>query len=322
MLPRLYLFRKSSNITASLPTLFSQSQQRQKRHHTPSVHAPSASSQSLQSSFAIAAFGLTVFSLSTFYAFQNRKSKVTAQSLTDGGGQGTTPKADGKPKLSKCPQWDWNWDHRHHLVHSRPGYRTKATRSYTLIRHGQYVHDPDPDRKILTALGREQAKVAGLKLKASGIEFDDIICSEMVRAKETASIITSQLYPHGVPVPIEYDGDLNEGAPAFVEPARDDLDKSGFYDDILVDSERISRAFESHIHRSECGEDEEILIIGHGNVFRYFMCRVLQFPPEAWLRFAICNCGITKFRVFGDGRVSVDCIGSDGHFTQKQRTFN
>jgi len=90
----------------------------------------------------------------------------------------------------------------------------------------------------------------------------------------------------------------------------------------MEDSDRISRAFETHIHRSDSGEDEEILIIGHGNVFRYFMCRVLQFPPEAWLRFAICNCGITKFRVFGDGRVSVDCIGSDGHFTQKQRTFN
>ena len=85
---------------------------------------------------------------------------------------------------------------------------------------------------------------------------------------------------------------------------------------------RINKAFQTYIHRNDTNKDQQILIIGHGNVFRYFMCRVLQIPDEAWLRFSVCNCVITKYQIFGDGRDSVQCIGSDGHFAISQVTFN
>ena len=253
------------------------------------------------------ALGLSVFSLSTLYAIKSytNKNNVSAES------------AD--LKTNQSPEWNYKWDHR--TINSP----NNSIRKFTLIRHGQYVHDADPLKKVLTDLGKEQARITGQKLKSMGIKYDQIICSEMVRAKQTANIITNELFSdkNGDKISIKYDGNLNEGCPSNVIPIRKDLNKSGFFKHLDEDSSRISEAFETYIHRNDTENDEEILIIGHGNVFRYFMCRVLQIPNEAWLRFSICNCGITKFKVFGDGRISVECIGSDGHFERsKLRTFN
>lgn len=123
-------------------------------------------------------------------------------------------------------------------------------------------------------------------------------------------------------IKIKYDENLNEGAPSLIVPERDDLTKSGFFDSLDDDSLRMNKAFESYIHRNDNDKDEQILIIGHGNVFRYFLCKALQIPPEAWLRFSICNCSITKFKILSDGRVAIQQIGGDGHFKKDQVTFN
>lgn len=54
----------------------------------------------------------------------------------------------------------------------------------------------------LTELGREQARELGRAIKASGLSFDTIYCSPLVRAKETAEILAemNQFDP-----PIVYD---------------------------------------------------------------------------------------------------------------------
>jgi len=265
----------------------------------------------INSSFmTVAAFGITAFSLSTImYALQSKKAKVTAGSIGH----------DDKHSNKNLSKWDFNWDHRN--IDSR----NNSIRCITLIRHGQYVHSMAEQKKILTDLGRKQAKITGEKLKSFGIRYDEIICSKMIRAKQTADIIVNELYDNEAEkdkIDIIYDSDLNEGAPYDIIPERDDINKSGFWDKFGDDSARISRAFETYIHRNDHDKDEQILMIGHGNVFRYFMCRVLQFPEEGWLRFSLCNCSITKFKIFGDGRISVECIGSDGHLTKQQLTFN
>eukprot|EP00484_Ammonia_sp_Unknown_P028843 CAMPEP_0197047392 /NCGR_PEP_ID=MMETSP1384-20130603/22904_1 /TAXON_ID=29189 /ORGANISM="Ammonia sp." /LENGTH=151 /DNA_ID=CAMNT_0042479307 /DNA_START=624 /DNA_END=1079 /DNA_ORIENTATION=- len=151
----------------------------------------------------------------------------------------------------------------------------------------------------------------------------------MVRAKQTAELITYELFRQNTntykprkQAQIEYDANLNEGAPSYIEPKRDDLDKSGFFDNVEQDSIRIRKAFDTYIHRNDGERDQQVLIIGHGNVFRYFLCRALQIPDEAWLRFSICNCSITKFKIYADGTVGVQCIGSDGHLRKEQVTFN
>ena len=35
------------------------------------------------------------------------------------------------------------------------------------------------------------------------------------------------------------------------------------------------------------------IIVYHTNVIRYFVCRALQLPPEAWLRLCTFNCSLT-----------------------------
>lgn len=260
----------------------------------------------LSYSTTMIAFGLSLVSLSTIYALRNYNNNniVSAESTNN---------------TNKCKEWNYKWDDR------KLNSPNNSIRNFTLIRHGQYVHDMDPSKKVLTKLGKDQAKITGQKLKSMGIKYDEIICSEMVRAKETADIITNELFSNESnenKVNIKYDSNLNEGCPSKVIPVRNDLNKSGFFDDLDQDSLRIKKAFESYIHRNDTENDQQILIIGHGNVFRYFICRVLQIDNEAWLRFSICNCGITKFKVFGDGRISMQCIGSDGHFQSDLVTFN
>ncbi|EER12438.1 hypothetical protein Pmar_PMAR001236 [Perkinsus marinus ATCC 50983] len=39
---------------------------------------------------------------------------------------------------------------------------------------------------------------------------------------------------------------------------------------------------------------EYYIVVCHMNVIRYFVCRALQLPPEAWLRMGGENCGITE----------------------------
>eukprot|EP00483_Globobulimina_turgida_P011379 UN11401 len=143
----------------------------------------------------------------------------------------------------------------------------------------------------------------------------------MIRAQQTCDIIANELgQKHKNDV--MSDGNLNEGCPAKCVPVRNDLRDSGFYDSLDVDSKRMSEAFETYFHRNLNEKNENILIVGHGNCFRYFICRALQIPEEAWLRFALYNCSITKLKIVADGRVSVKAIGDCGHLEKDKITYH
>jgi serine/threonine-protein phosphatase PGAM5 len=64
------------------------------------------------------------------------------------------------------------------------------------------------------------------------------------------------------------------------------------------------------------------IIVGHGNVIRYFVCRGLQLPPEAWLRFSVFNCSITYMVISPAGYVSVRSLGDTGHLSYDETTFS
>ena len=96
-------------------------------------------------------------------------------------------------------------------------------------------------------------------------------------------------------------------------PSRPDIDAEAARKEIEANQDRIEAAFLKYIHRAEAYEDHEMVehsheeefddnphefevIVGHGNVIRYFFCRALQLPPEVWLRFSTFNCSISKCR--------------------------
>jgi hypothetical protein len=72
----------------------------------------------------------------------------------------------------------------------------------------------------------------------------------------------------------------------------------------------------------EEAEHEFEIIVGHGNVIRYFFCRALQLPPEAWLRMSLFNCSMTYIMIQPHGYVSVRMLGDTGHLNYDDTTFS
>ena len=64
------------------------------------------------------------------------------------------------------------------------------------------------------------------------------------------------------------------------------------------------------------------VIVCHANVIRYFFCRALQLPPEAWLRLCTFNCSLTYFTIRPTGTVSCRMLGDIGHLPHELCTFS
>jgi serine/threonine-protein phosphatase PGAM5 len=64
------------------------------------------------------------------------------------------------------------------------------------------------------------------------------------------------------------------------------------------------------------------VIVGHGNVIRYFTCRALQLPPEAWLRLSCFNCFITYLMIHPNGYVTCRAFGDMGYLRYDKSTFS
>lgn len=95
---------------------------------------------------------------------------------------------------SSIKKWDYNWDKMAPTKDAGEEgdevVKSKASRTLILIRHGQYVWDPlDPDKRILTELGRKQAAITAQRLKDLGHSYAILHYSTMPRATETAHII-------------------------------------------------------------------------------------------------------------------------------------
>ena len=223
-----------------------------------------------------------------------------------------------------------------------------VTRHIILIRHGQYNEKEslDENRK-LTPLGREQADYTGRRLKemidgVDGTGFSScnlkvVRVSNMARAKETADIIASHL--PGV-MRAEPDPDLNEGRPAHNIPGSSA--SSSTIEKTDDQHPRIEAAFRRYFYRAKenatenrindivdtnendknenakdpnSGEQKEgsrhefEIIVCHANVIRYFLCRALQMPPEAWLRLCTFNCSLTYLTIRPTGTVSCRMLG-------------
>lgn len=142
------------------------------------------------------------------------------------------------PGHNQRSKWDVNWDKREPEFMIKPlkgkfgqeipdskdensynerlqKVRPKATRHLILVRHGQYNLDgKTDDERFLTSLGREQARLTGLRLKELALPYTRLVQSSMTRATETASIISKQL-PDLEVISCDF---LREGAPIKPEP--------------------------------------------------------------------------------------------------------
>lgn len=208
-------------------------------------------------------------------------------------------------------KWDTNWDKRGKDKEGGEMEKPTATRHLILIRHGQYNLNGKTDQeRALTQLGRRQAKGTGTRLAQLDMDYTKIVVSTMERARETADIIAKEL-PSSVPRE-DPDAILVEGEPIKPEPDFGWRPEASYY----TGGARIEAAFRKYFHRASVDqtEDSHEVIVCHANVIRYFLCRALQLPPEAWLRISLKNASITWFTIRPNGNVSVRCLGDAGHF--------
>ncbi|KAK6017001.1 phosphoglycerate mutase family protein [Ostertagia ostertagi] len=212
--------------------------------------------------------------------------------------------------------WDDNWDFRSpsFLINAKEyskaseaekkkmdeEVKSKATRNIFLIRHG-----------------REQAAILGKRLAASGVKFDSLVMSTMVRATETAEIILEQM-PDLKRTSCSL---LEEGPPYPPVPAVDHWKPP--LSEFFAEGARIESAFRRHIHRAPPSQKEDSyeIIVCHANVIRYFICRALQFPPEGWLRMSLGNCSISWLIIRPSGRVSLRSLGDIGHLPPSKVSY-
>lgn len=81
------------------------------------------------------------------------------------------------------------------------------------------------------------------------------------------------------------------------------------------DGARIEAAFRKYFFRAEPEQqiDSYTLLVCHANVIRYFVCRALQFPAEAWLRLSLNHASITWLSILPNGRVILRAFGDSSH---------
>ncbi|MBX3054679.1 MAG: histidine phosphatase family protein [Caldilineaceae bacterium] len=158
-------------------------------------------------------------------------------------------------------------------------------RTVWLLRHGQESRDrPQPLGGYLSDLGRQQAELTAQRL--AEVPFTRIVASTLHRATQTAQIVAAR-HPH---IEIEYTEDLWECAPS--APPGQEI----FFPNLTPEAasacrDRLDRAFDRYFRDDGQGMT---LLVAHGNVIRYLLCRVLDMPIDAWARFDLFNCSLAR----------------------------
>lgn len=190
-------------------------------------------------------------------------------------------------------------------------------RTLFLIRHGEYDHedesDPDVGRGLVT-LGRQQARLIAERLDAMPITFTSLQASTMTRARQTAEIIA----PRFPELEIELHTDIRECTPP---TRRQDIMDREQPQELAACEKQLSTAF-ARLFQPAAGEDDENnIVVCHGNVIRWFVCKVLNVDPTAWLGMSIANCSLTIVQVRADGSTKLIAFADSGHIPFAMTTY-
>lgn len=175
-----------------------------------------------------------------------------------------------------------------------------GTRTLLFLRHGQYEAE---NGGVLTELGREQARLAGRYLE--NVTVDRIWSSTLPRAKETAEIVSRHLGG----MRVWSTGLLREGiytrVEGYIVPASERRQ----------DCARADAAYAKIVRKSRTDRTE--LVVCHGNLIRYFMCRALQTPIAKWTRMTTSHCALSRVMVRQTGAVRLVSYNETSHLPAK-----
>jgi serine/threonine-protein phosphatase PGAM5 len=178
-----------------------------------------------------------------------------------------------------------------------------------LVRHGQLDLQAFAANQFtggLTPLGHEQARFTAKRLRS--LDVGSIYSSTLGRARQTAEIISTE-FPGVMVRPTNLLWELPNLGPV------DDPDWQKVF---TKGKQRGEHAFIKFVRPTREKRRIEILI-SHGNLIRYFACRVLGIEPEMWSKLGSSHCGITELHVTAD-HVRIMGYNETGHLPVRIRT--
>lgn len=192
-----------------------------------------------------------------------------------------------------------------------------------LIRHGQYVVTPELPHGKLTHLGQLQAEHTGKHLL--DVPITKIYSSSMSRAVETAELIAENFH---LPEGVQQSDSLRECVPSL--PLRLEAQIRHYaahapdfdLEDIIVHRMQADEAYERYFRPPDNPylPDSHELLVCHGNLIRYLVCRVLNTTLDAWANLYIIHCSISLIRVDDSGLTTLMYYNNAEHLPNKMRT--
>lgn len=187
--------------------------------------------------------------------------------------------------------------------------KQKNRMTLTVIRHGQTTMNEKDlvcgiTNASLTSLGIQEAKTASDKLKSElsnkGFMFDKIISSPLLRAKQTAEILSQ-----GFNLEISYDERLTEQNYGIFEG------KSRFNEDYLKIRSQFAvrypegesmldltqRVYPLLMELKNQNSYEHILLVTHGGIYRIILTYFMNMTNEEFANFRALNCEFKTFSI-------------------------
>ena len=183
-----------------------------------------------------------------------------------------------------------------------------TTRTIYLVRHGQYFTNSGSTNQntgSLTEQGKQQARfVADYFIQ---LPIKTLYASSLPRAMETARIIAdksqqevikSDLLQESIPsIPPKMNGSVIALMHVSLQLSHTTLDE---------DLKRSEKAFE--IFFKPPLKDEQSfndIIVCHGNIIRFFMCKLLAIDIDNWIKFRMNHCGISCVTIEDTGAMKI-----------------
>lgn len=184
----------------------------------------------------------------------------------------------------------------------------KIYKTIVFVRHGQYTSEPT---EKLTEKGRAQAKLAAKVIKE--INPDKLFASTMPRAIETATYIESECGMKAVQKDF-----LREG----ILPGLESVTKLTKAHHVVMKANKLKadKAYE-FLFKAPKKSKSSVVVVAHGNVIRYWVCKALGIDPKKWVKMDLEQCSITTIRVDNKGYTTLLGFADMGHIPRGQRTY-
>ena len=190
------------------------------------------------------------------------------------------------------------------------------------IRHGETDWNRE-DRILaatevpLNAVGREQARRLGARLAKEGVRFDEVVTSNLGRARETAALAFPDRAVRVEPRVRELDygvfeghrwsdltGDLARQATEWrTDPYRRRAPGGESYDDVIERVEAFRRTLRGGSH---------VAVVSHGGTIRCALYAAMRRPARGVWSLEIENTGVSRIR-YADDAVTLVTLNDHAH---------